>query len=300
MPMTEPSRSASTTPAPAPRSGSSRSTRRTCGCTSAGRRSTTARISATPGRWWSSTCSTGCCAIVYGADHVTYVRNITDVDDKINARARGGEAADPRADRRDRRLVPRRHGRARACCRPTHEPRATEYVPQMVAMIETLIARGHAYAAEGHVLFSVASYPGLRPLRQPLARRDAGRRAGRGGALQARPDGLRALEAVERGRARLAEPLGPRPAGLAHRVLGDERGAARGRPSTSMAAGSTSSSRTTRTRSPSAAAPIRRGSSRAYWLHNGFLNVEGREDVEVARQLLHRARSARPAASRAR
>ena len=37
---------------------------------------------------------------------------------------------------------------------PTHEPRATEYIPEMVAMIETLVARGHAYAAEGHVLFA--------------------------------------------------------------------------------------------------------------------------------------------------
>jgi cysteinyl-tRNA synthetase len=42
---------------------------------------------------------------------------------------------------------------------PSHEPRATEFIPEMVAMIETLIARGHAYAAEGHVLFSVASFP---------------------------------------------------------------------------------------------------------------------------------------------
>jgi cysteinyl-tRNA synthetase len=42
---------------------------------------------------------------------------------------------------------------------PTAEPRATEYIATMVAMIETLIARGHAYAAEGHVLFAVASYP---------------------------------------------------------------------------------------------------------------------------------------------
>ena len=43
--------------------------------------------------------------------------------------------------------------------RPTHEPRATEFIPQMIAMIETLIARGHAYVAEGHVLFAVASFP---------------------------------------------------------------------------------------------------------------------------------------------
>ena len=41
---------------------------------------------------------------------------------------------------------------------PTHMPRATEYIDQMVAMIEQLISYGHAYAAEGHVLFSVSSY----------------------------------------------------------------------------------------------------------------------------------------------
>ena len=61
---------------------------------------------------------------VYGADHVTYVRNITDVDDKINARAAAENAADPRDHRRDLRLVPRRHGRARrARRRPTSRAR---------------------------------------------------------------------------------------------------------------------------------------------------------------------------------
>ena len=64
-----------------------RSTRRPCACMSADRPSTISPISATRGRSSCSTCCSGCCGNLYGADHVIYVRNITDVDDKINARA---------------------------------------------------------------------------------------------------------------------------------------------------------------------------------------------------------------------
>ncbi len=95
---------------------------------------------------------------VYGKDHVTYVRNFTDVDDKINAKARetGRAIGEITED-----TIGWYHADMDAIgvSRPTHEPRATEYIPQMIAMIEDLIAKGHAYAAEGHVLFSVASYP---------------------------------------------------------------------------------------------------------------------------------------------
>ncbi|WP_340302207.1 cysteine--tRNA ligase [Roseobacter sp. HKCCD7870] len=95
---------------------------------------------------------------VYGKDHVTYVRNFTDVDDKINAKAREtGRAIGEITEE----TIGWYHADMDAIgvSRPTHEPRATEYIPQMIAMIEGLIAKGHAYAAEGHVLFSVASYP---------------------------------------------------------------------------------------------------------------------------------------------
>ena len=95
---------------------------------------------------------------VYGAPNVTYVRNITDVDDKINARA----AETGRSIRKITNETARwftEDAEALGALPPSHQPRATEYVPQMVAMIETLIARGHAYEAEGHVLFAVASYP---------------------------------------------------------------------------------------------------------------------------------------------
>src|ERR1019366_8001640 len=77
---------------------------------------------------------------VYGADHVTYVRNITDVDDKINARA-------------------------------------TDHIAQMIAMIEKLVANGHAYVAEKHVLFDVPSMPAYGKLsKRPLDEMIAGAR----------------------------------------------------------------------------------------------------------------------------
>ncbi|UWR23784.1 cysteine--tRNA ligase [Sulfitobacter sp. S190] len=94
---------------------------------------------------------------VYGQDHVTYVRNFTDVDDKINARsAQSGRAIGE--------ITAETTGwflddmAAVGALEPTHMPRATAYIAQMVTMIEDLVAKGHAYAAEGHVLFAVDSY----------------------------------------------------------------------------------------------------------------------------------------------
>jgi cysteinyl-tRNA synthetase len=99
---------------------------------------------------------------LYGPEHVTYVRNITDVDDKINARA--AERGVP-----IRQLTEETYANFKAdvaalgCLPPTVEPRATEYVSKpeapvdMIRLIEKLIDNGNAYAAEGHVLFSVAT-----------------------------------------------------------------------------------------------------------------------------------------------
>ena len=88
----------------------------------------------------------------YGADHVTYVRNITDVEDKIMAAAR---ASGQTIDQVTARTTAQFHADMAALGNlpPDIEPRATENIPQMIAMIERLIASGHAYAAEGHVLF---------------------------------------------------------------------------------------------------------------------------------------------------
>src|ERR1700733_5675970 len=100
---------------------------------------------------------------LYGQAHVNYVRNITDIDDKINARA--GEIAatrsiDVETARAEITAVTAKQYlddvTALGCLVPTHTPRATDYVREMVAMTETLIADGFAYAAEGHVLFEVA------------------------------------------------------------------------------------------------------------------------------------------------
>ena len=103
---------------------------------------------------------------VYGPDHVTYVRNFTDVDDKINAEALRRQKAGAPGTLED--LITQRTNEtiawyhadmdALGAARPDHEPRATEYIGQMVAMISGLIASGHAYEANGHVLFRVRSY----------------------------------------------------------------------------------------------------------------------------------------------
>ncbi|NBZ87509.1 cysteine--tRNA ligase [Stagnihabitans tardus] len=103
---------------------------------------------------------------VYGEAHVTYVRNFTDVDDKINATAQARKAA---GDARPLEALIRERTEetigwyhadmdALGALRPKIEPRATDYIGQMVAMIAGLIAGGHAYAKEGHVLFRVRSY----------------------------------------------------------------------------------------------------------------------------------------------
>jgi len=95
---------------------------------------------------------------VYGPDHVTYVRNITDVDDKINARA-AERGVDIRVLTDEMTAIFHEDAKALGCLPPTVEPRATDHIAQMIAIIERLIAKGHAYAAEGHVLFDVRAMP---------------------------------------------------------------------------------------------------------------------------------------------
>lgn len=88
---------------------------------------------------------------------VCYVRNITDVDDKINAAALSNK--EPIADL-TRRTTAAFHQdmEALGALPPDIEPRATRHIPEMIAMIQTLITKGHAYEAQGHVLFHVASF----------------------------------------------------------------------------------------------------------------------------------------------
>ena len=101
---------------------------------------------------------------LYGADHVTYVRNITDVDDKINARA-AEEYPDLPLNEAIRTVTATTERQfhedadALGCLSPTLEPRATEHIDAMRVLIERLIASDHAYVAQEHVLFRVASMP---------------------------------------------------------------------------------------------------------------------------------------------
>jgi len=116
---------------------------------------------------------------LYGAEHVSYVRNVTDVDDKINARA-AEEYPDLPLNEAIRTVTEKTEKQfhedvaALGCLPPTVEPRATEHIAEMKALIERLVASGNAYVAEGHVLFSVPSmqdYGALskRPLKEMIA-----------------------------------------------------------------------------------------------------------------------------------
>ena len=130
---------------------------------------------------------------LYGPEHVTYVRNITDVDDKINNRAalrlaeRGEGGGDLNAE--IRRLTEETYANFKAdvaalgCLPPTVEPRATEFIRRadgkldMITLIERLIANGNAYAADGHVLFHVPSMSDYGKLsKRPLDEMIAGAR----------------------------------------------------------------------------------------------------------------------------
>ncbi|MGB3831026.1 MAG: cysteine--tRNA ligase [Mesorhizobium sp.] len=126
---------------------------------------------------------------LYGEAHVTYVRNITDVDDKINARALR-DFPDLPLNEAIRRVTEKTADQfhkdvaALGCLPPSFEPRATEFVEpradgktDMIGLIQALIERGHAYEAAGEVLFDTASMPDYGQLsRRPLDEQQAGAR----------------------------------------------------------------------------------------------------------------------------
>jgi cysteinyl-tRNA synthetase len=112
----------------------------------------------------------------YGADRVTYVRNITDIDDKINARA-AERGVDIRVLTDEMTTIFHADAAALGCLPPTVEPRATEHMAEMIGIIERLIAKGHAYVADEHVLFDVPSMPDYGKLsKRPLDELVAGAR----------------------------------------------------------------------------------------------------------------------------
>jgi len=145
---------------------------------------------------------------LYGAGHVAYVRNITDVDDKINARA-----AERGISIRELTETTYQNFKedvaALGCLPPTLEPRATEHIEEMKTLVERLVASGHAYAAEEHVLFSVPSMPDYGELsKRPLKDMIAGAR------VEVAPYKLDPMDFVLWKPSKEGEPAWPSPAGI--------------------------------------------------------------------------------------
>lgn len=95
--------------------------------------------------------------LTYEFPNVVYTRNITDVDDKINASALAENTSIDTISKRFTEVYHQDMGEL-GVLPPTIEPRVTEHMPQIIDMIQRLITSGHAYEAEGHVLFNVPSY----------------------------------------------------------------------------------------------------------------------------------------------
>ena len=263
---------------------------------------------------------------VYGADHVIYARNVTDVDDKINARAARdypdlplNEAIAKVTAQTERQF--HEDVAALGCLPPTHEPRATEHIAKMRAMIERLIARGVAYVAEEHVLFSPSAMDALQgaPRYGSLARRSLDEMLA-GARVDVAPYKRDPMDFVLWKPSKPSEPSWPSPAGIAtpgrpgwHIECSAMSMATLLEPfggglscddpdantsSTSTAAASTSSSPITRTRSRNRCCAF--GSQRManVWMHNGFLQVEGEKmskslgNFVTIRELLRPKRSA--------
>lgn len=121
--------------------------------------------------------------LTYRGFEVTFVRNVTDIDDKVIAKER--ELGIPWwqiAYANERAFNDGYH--ALGCLPPSVEPRATGHIPEMIDMMQTLIAKGHAYAADGNVYFDVRSFPDylelsnqkLDDLRQPSGEGETGKR----------------------------------------------------------------------------------------------------------------------------
>ena len=150
----------------------------------------------------------------YGAAHVTYVRNITDVDDKINARAAEEYPALPlnEAIRKVTETTDRQFHEdvaALGCLPPTVEPRATEHIAEMRVLIERLVKSGNAYVEQDHVLFSVASMPDYGKLaRRSLDEMIAGAR------VEVAPYKRAPMDFVLWKPSKAGEPAWPSPAGI--------------------------------------------------------------------------------------
>jgi cysteinyl-tRNA synthetase len=213
---------------------------------------------------------------LYGESHVTYVRNITDVDDKINARAaeRGISI---------RELTQETYNNfkldvaALGCLPPTLEPRATGHIDHMKMLIERLVRKGHAYVAEGHVLFNVPSMSEYGQLsKRPLDDLIAGAR------VEVAPYKKDAQDFVLWKPSKPGEPAWPSPCGIQ----------ARGRPGWHIECSAMAWKHLGETfdihgggidlvfphhenEIAQSRCAFHTGVVANYWMHNGFLQVEG-------------------------
>jgi cysteinyl-tRNA synthetase len=152
---------------------------------------------------------------IYGSAHVTYVRNITDVDDKINARAAEeypalplNEAIRKVTEKTDRQF--HEDVAALGCLPPSVEPRATEHIAEMRTLIERLVKSGNAYVEGDHVLFSVPSMPDYGALsKRPLDEMIAGAR------VEVTPYKRAPMDFVLWKASKPGEPSWPSPCGIA-------------------------------------------------------------------------------------
>ncbi len=152
---------------------------------------------------------------VYGADHVTYARNITDVDDKINARAARDFPELPlneaiRCVTEATTAQFHKDIAALGVLPPDVEPRATGHIDEMKAMIEVLVSKGHAYVEQDHVLFSVPSMAAYGKLSgRSLEEMEAGAR------VEVAPYKRDAMDFVLWKPSKAGEPGWPSPCGIA-------------------------------------------------------------------------------------
>ncbi|EQD79925.1 cysteinyl-tRNA synthetase, partial [mine drainage metagenome] len=154
---------------------------------------------------------------------VTYVRNITDIDDKIIERA--AQNGEPIQALTERMILAMQEDLARLrVLPPTHEPRATEHVPGMIRLIEVLIQKGLAYSGQnGDVYYSVRDFPDYGKLSgKSLEDLRAGERVARD-EFKRDPLDFVLWKSAKPGEPRWPSPLGGRATGLAYRMLGDER-----------------------------------------------------------------------------
>jgi cysteinyl-tRNA synthetase len=213
---------------------------------------------------------------LYGAGHVDYVRNITDVDDKINARA-----AERGTSIREITEATYQNFQddvaALGCLPPTVEPRATEHIAEMRDLIERLVASGHGYVAEEHVLFSVPSMPEYGRLsNRPLDEMMAGAR------VDVAPYKRDAMDFVLWKPSKPGEPAWPSPCGIA----------TSGRPGWHIECSAMSWKHLGETfdlhgggidlvfphhenEIAQSRCAFHTGVMANYWMHNGFLQVEG-------------------------